>query len=236
MQTLLLPNTFAKTESFHIWGFYCKNWPYMSTCAAMLSVFTSCFKITCNAICFSRKRYDIWFLLHFVIYFNILFMEAYLPIHLTVQHNLRFLCQFLRVFRSLTSLNVQVTLVNPTTWLKLLGNWFSPSVSIVLRPGPKDWTGTLGFWRPSSSPLSSTHLFQVRSLWGSSWRLPQGPHDLLDHGLRTWIFRIPSPRTTFYFQGLRRLLPWSVLKRTFVSLVCAPLGARNDWRGSYLGV
>ena len=64
----------------------------------MLSVFSSCFKTTCNATCFSRKMYYIWFLLltyNLYVFFpnslRVLPMGAYLPICLTVRHNLKFL-------------------------------------------------------------------------------------------------------------------------------------------------
>lgn len=48
-QTLLLPNTFVKQDSFHLGGFYHENVHNISVCAVMLSVSTSFLKhLQCN--------------------------------------------------------------------------------------------------------------------------------------------------------------------------------------------
>lgn len=66
----------------------------------MLSIFTSFFQAICNATCFPRKTYYIWFLVHltyYYLYFVVFFSQPQdlahggLLTNLFVQHNLQFL-------------------------------------------------------------------------------------------------------------------------------------------------
>lgn len=152
-------------------------------------------------------------------------------------------------FTSFTGLNSksysgQPSYLVETTWFPAqqlvsqleIGHIFTHIFSTVLRPGPEGPTGALGFRRRCSSPLAAIPLL-------SRWRLFEGQGPLRpqlyssDHEPRTWRFRILSSRTSFHFQSQWKPLSQSVLKRTLVSLVCAPLGARNGWLwGGYLEV